>query len=74
MRPLVAHGHLGLGALCRRVGTHERASEYFSIATALYQEMAMRFWSGQAQDEMQALETSKALDLTRASSSHTLPT
>jgi tetratricopeptide (TPR) repeat protein len=44
MRPLVAHCHLGLGTLYRRMGERGRAAEHFTTARALYREMDMRFW------------------------------
>jgi class 3 adenylate cyclase/tetratricopeptide (TPR) repeat protein len=47
MRPLVAHCHLGLGKLYRRIGETERARENFSNATAMYREMEMGFWLDQ---------------------------
>jgi len=47
MRPLVAHCHLGLGKLYRRIGEKERARENFSNATAMYREMEMGFWLDQ---------------------------
>jgi len=47
MRPLVAHCHLGLGKLYRRIGEKERARENFSNATAMYREMEMDFWLDQ---------------------------
>jgi class 3 adenylate cyclase/tetratricopeptide (TPR) repeat protein len=48
MRPLVAHCHLGLGTLCRRVGEPERAREHLAIAATMYREMGMGFWFEQA--------------------------
>jgi class 3 adenylate cyclase/tetratricopeptide (TPR) repeat protein len=48
MRPLVAHCHLGLGTLCRRVGEPERAREHLITAATMYREMGMSFWLGQA--------------------------
>jgi tetratricopeptide (TPR) repeat protein len=50
LRPLVAHCHLGLGKLYRRVGKREQAHEHLTIATTLYREMDMRFWLEQADD------------------------
>ena len=52
MRPLVAHGHLGLGKLFRRTGKREQAQEHLTTATAMYREMDMRFWLEQAEAEM----------------------
>ncbi len=49
MRPLVAHCHLGLGKLYRRMGKREQASEHLTIATTMYREMGMTYWLEQAQ-------------------------
>ena len=48
MRPLVAHCHLGLGRLARRAGKGDQAREHLAVATAMYREMAMRYWLEQA--------------------------
>jgi tetratricopeptide (TPR) repeat protein len=48
MRPVVAHCHLGLSKVFRRVGKQERADEHFATATMLYREMGMAFWLEQA--------------------------
>jgi hypothetical protein len=48
MRPLVAHCHLGLGKLSRRVGKDEQAHEHLTTATTMYREMDMRFYLEQA--------------------------
>jgi len=55
MRPLVAHCHLGLGRLYRRMGKREQAQEHFTTATAMYREMDMRFWLEQAEAEVREL-------------------
>ena len=52
MRPLVAHCHLGLGTLYRRVGKREQPHEHLSTATTMYREMAMQFWLQKAEKEM----------------------
>jgi tetratricopeptide (TPR) repeat protein len=39
MRPLIAHCHLGLGKLYRRVGKRESAQEHLTTATTMYREM-----------------------------------
>jgi tetratricopeptide (TPR) repeat protein len=52
MRPLVAHCHLGLGKLYRRVGKREPAREHLTTAATLYRDMDMRFWLEQAEAEM----------------------
>ena len=44
MRPLVAHCHLGLGKLYRRIGKPEHARENLTAATTMYREMDMDFW------------------------------
>jgi tetratricopeptide (TPR) repeat protein len=44
MRPLVAHCHLALGKLYRRLGKREKAQEHLTTATTMYREMDMRFW------------------------------
>jgi len=49
MRPLVAHCHLGLGVLHARLDKSHEAQEHIAIATALYAEMGMEYWLGQAQ-------------------------
>ena len=49
MRPLVAHGHLGLGKLYRRAGTREQAKGHLSAATTMYREMDMTYWLNQAE-------------------------
>jgi class 3 adenylate cyclase/tetratricopeptide (TPR) repeat protein len=54
LRPLLAHCHLGLGALYRRTGKREEAREHLTTATTMYREMDMRFWLEQAEAEMGA--------------------
>jgi class 3 adenylate cyclase/tetratricopeptide (TPR) repeat protein len=44
MRPLIAHCHLGLGTLYRRIGDHAKASEHLMTASTMYREMGMEFW------------------------------
>ena len=44
MRPLVAHCHLGLGKLYRRIGDRAKAEEHLMTARAMYREMDMGFW------------------------------
>jgi len=50
MRPLVAHCRLGLGRLQRRAGDAQKAEEHLEMASAIYREMAMSYWLGQADD------------------------
>jgi tetratricopeptide (TPR) repeat protein len=49
MRPLVARCHLGLGALYRRTGQRDRASEHLERAATMFRDMDMRFWLEQAE-------------------------
>ena len=55
MRPLVAHCHLGLGMLYRGTGDHAKAGEHVTTASTMYREMAMGFWLGRAEAELQQL-------------------
>ena len=49
MRPLVAHCHLGLGMLYRKIGRGEQCRHELSTALALYRAMDMLFWLPQAE-------------------------
>jgi tetratricopeptide (TPR) repeat protein len=49
MRPEVAHCHLGLGTLARREGKSRLTAEHLTTAMAMYREMEMRLWLGQAE-------------------------
>jgi tetratricopeptide (TPR) repeat protein len=49
LRPLMAHCHLGLGALYRRTGKRQQAQEYLANAVTLYREADMRFRLEQAE-------------------------
>jgi hypothetical protein len=51
MRPLIAHCHLGLGKLCRRIGDQQQAHDHLTTATAMYCDMEMLFWLKQADAE-----------------------
>ncbi|MFQ5968778.1 MAG: hypothetical protein ACE5MI_14430, partial [Acidimicrobiia bacterium] len=55
MRPLVAHCHLGLGTLYRRIGQQEQAQEHLTTATTLYREMDMGFWLERAEAELASI-------------------
>jgi predicted ATPase/class 3 adenylate cyclase len=55
MRPLVAHCHLGLGKLYRRIGKRQQAEEHLTLALTMYREMDIRFWPEQAEAEMREL-------------------
>jgi tetratricopeptide (TPR) repeat protein len=49
MRPLQAHGHLGLGTLYITIGQRQQARATLSTATAMYRAMEMTFWLPQAE-------------------------
>jgi hypothetical protein len=55
MRPLVAHCHLGLGKLYRRIGKRDEAREHLTTARTMYREMGMPFWLEQAEAELREL-------------------
>jgi class 3 adenylate cyclase/tetratricopeptide (TPR) repeat protein len=55
MRPLVAHCHLGLGRLSRRMGKRQEAQKHLATPTTMFREMEMRFWLEKAKEEMQDL-------------------
>ena len=55
MRPLVAHCHLGLGKLYRRVGDRAKSEEQLTAAAAAYRELDMGFWLERTEAEMKAL-------------------
>jgi hypothetical protein len=56
MRPLVAHCHLGLGALYRRAGDQTKAREHLTTAATMYGEMGMTFWLEKADAELRGVE------------------
>jgi tetratricopeptide (TPR) repeat protein len=56
MRPLAAHGHLGLGTLYAKVGTRKQARAELSTAIALYRGMEMTFWLPQAETALAEVE------------------
>ena len=55
LRPLVAHCHLGLGAVYRRAGSRQEAREHLTTAETLFGEMEMRYWVTQAEAELKEL-------------------
>jgi tetratricopeptide (TPR) repeat protein len=55
LRPLLAHCHLGLGALYRRAGTRQEAREHLTTAVTMFAEMDMRYWLEQAEAELKEL-------------------
>jgi class 3 adenylate cyclase/tetratricopeptide (TPR) repeat protein len=54
MRPLVAHCHLGLGKLSRRIGKSQAAQEHLATAVTMYREMGMRHWLEEAKEPRDA--------------------
>jgi tetratricopeptide (TPR) repeat protein len=52
MRPLQAHGHLGLGKLYRRAGHLDEARAELATAVAMLREMGMAFWLPEAEGEL----------------------
>jgi tetratricopeptide (TPR) repeat protein len=52
MRPLVAHCHLGLGALYRSAPRTARSSEHLTTAATLYRSMEMGFWLARAEEAL----------------------
>jgi tetratricopeptide (TPR) repeat protein len=52
MQPLRAHCHLGLGALCGRIGRLEEARSALTTATQLFNSMEMTFWLSRAETEL----------------------
>ncbi len=56
MRPLQAHGHLGLGTLYATTGQGEQACAALSAAIALYRAMDMTFWLPQAEAALAQVE------------------
>jgi hypothetical protein len=55
MRPLVAHCHLGLGTLYRRIGKGQHAQEQLTTATTMYRDMGMTYWLEKAEAEIREL-------------------
>ena len=55
MRPLIAHCHLGLGKLYRRIGSRQQAEEHLTTATKMMREMEMGLWLERAEAELKEL-------------------
>ena len=55
MRPLIAHCHVGLGKLYRRIGSRQQAEEHLTTATAMMREMEMGLWLEKAEAELKEL-------------------
>jgi tetratricopeptide (TPR) repeat protein len=56
MRPLQAHGHLGLGTLYAKIGRTNQARAELSTAIELYRAMEMTFWLPQAEAALAQVE------------------
>jgi tetratricopeptide (TPR) repeat protein len=55
MRPLIAHCHVGLGKLYRRIGSRQQAEEHLTTGTAMMREMEMGLWLEKAETELNKL-------------------
>ena len=55
MRPLIAHCHVGLGKLYRRIGSRQQAEDHLTTATAMMREMEMGLWLEKAEAELKEL-------------------
>ena len=55
LRPLMAHCHLGLGALSRRAGTRQEARDHLTMAVTMFGEMDMRYWRERVETELKEL-------------------
>ncbi|MGH7772993.1 MAG: tetratricopeptide repeat protein, partial [Candidatus Binatia bacterium] len=51
MRPLIAHCHVGLGKLNRRIGNRQQVEEHLTAATTMFRSMDMTFWLEKAEVE-----------------------
>ncbi|RPJ36314.1 MAG: adenylate cyclase, partial [Planctomycetaceae bacterium] len=56
MRPLIAHCHVGLGKLYRRIGKREEAEQHLTTATTMMREMEMGLWLERAEAELKESE------------------
>jgi tetratricopeptide (TPR) repeat protein len=55
MRPLIAHCHVGLGKLYRRIGNTEQAMTHLTDGVAMMREMEMGVWLERAEAELKEL-------------------
>jgi hypothetical protein len=55
MRPLVAHCHVGLGKLYRRIGKRQQAEEHLTTGIAMMRDMQMGLWLEEAAAELKAM-------------------
>jgi tetratricopeptide (TPR) repeat protein len=55
MRPLIAHCHVGLGKLYRRIKKREQVEQHLTTGTTMMREMEMGLWLEKAQAELNEL-------------------
>src|SRR6185503_18810136 len=55
MRPLIAHCHVGLGKLYRRIGDPQQAKMHLANGVAMMREMEMGLWLERAEAELKEL-------------------
>ena len=55
MRPLIAHCHVGLGKLYRRIDNTQQARTYLTDGVAMMREMQMGLWLERAEAELKEL-------------------
>jgi len=55
MHPLIAHCHVTLGKLYRRIGSRQQAEQHLTTATAMMREMEMGLWLEEAEAELKPL-------------------
>jgi tetratricopeptide (TPR) repeat protein len=55
MRPLIAHCHVGLGKLYRRIGNTQQARKHLTDGVAMMREMEMGLWLEKAEAELKGL-------------------
>jgi tetratricopeptide (TPR) repeat protein len=55
MRPLVAHCHVGLGKMYRRIGKRQQAEEHLTTGIAMMRDMQMGLWLEEAAAELKAM-------------------
>jgi tetratricopeptide (TPR) repeat protein len=55
MRPLIAHCHVGLGKLYRRIGNTQQARTHLTDGVAMMREMQMGLWLEEAEAAVKAL-------------------
>ena len=53
MRPLVAHCHLGLSKLYRRINKRDQGQGHLATAKAMYRELGMTYWPERASAEFE---------------------